>query len=95
MITEFEDWSLIWRDKQIECRRQIGEPFNIRPNGRSSIQGNVLLIVGKDGWEFGKQWGDAEVRLSMNNPCGMSLETLESFVRVAKHARSLLENVRD
>ena len=88
---EFEGWQLKKVGNQVECRKQIGQPF--KWSGRtSSIQGQVLLIVSKGGWKFGQQTGDAEVRLSMNNPCSMDLNELEGFVRVAKYARSLLED---
>lgn len=87
---EFEGWKLKRVKDQIECRKQIGTPFKWDCH-ITAIQGQVLLIVAKDGWQLGKRTGDNEVRLSMNNPCGMSLDELEGFVRVAKHARSLLE----
>lgn len=89
----FEGWKLKVVNRgdltQVECRKTMRGQCQLR--GRTtSIMGQVLLIVALDGWKWNNEVGTSDIRLSMNGPCPMTFDRLESFVRVAAHAREIL-----
>ena len=90
---EYDGWKLkvVTRDnqRQIECRKTFRDQCELR-GFASSIMGQVLLIIALDGWKWNNETGTSDVRLSMNGPCPMTFDRLESFVRVADHARKIL-----
>jgi len=78
--------------KQIEVRKT----FSAGP-----MHSNVLLVIGLNGWEHGKhesrtpdQWGRStdglNVRLSCNNPVGLTFEQFEEINQVLQEAKDIL-----
>jgi len=85
---EFLGWKLSYskNGKCIECRKTFkkdGKPYG--------VYGQALMIIGKDSCNYKNETLEADVRLSMNGPCGMTMQEFEEMHEVMTYVKAELD----